>query len=204
VRAADGHIVGVGYANPRTTIAVRLVTHADEPLDAALIARRVDEAIALRRTLLPEATAYRLVNGEGDRLPGVVVDRYGDVLVYQLLTAGAARLATVLTDALVARLAPRTVYERSEGAVRREEGLADATGVRYGAGAFVRIAIRISVRRVEGQRCNARRLPERQHEDSRRHVLRIRGHVLARCEIGDFARTERLSVECDRLGAGDR
>ena len=133
-RAHDGRVLGVGYANPRTTIAVRLVAHGDEPaLDAALVARRIDEALALRGRLLPEATALRLVNGEGDRLPGVVVDRYADVLVCQMLTAGAARLAPAVLDVLQARLAPHTIYERSEGAVRREEGLADATGVRAGA-----------------------------------------------------------------------
>ena len=133
VLAQDGRVLGVGYANPRTTIAVRLVSHADEALDAALIACRVDEALAFRRTVLPGVTALRLLNGEGDRLPGVVVDRYGDVLVCQLLTAGAARLGAQVADVLQARLAPRTIYERSEGAVRREEGLADATGVRAGA-----------------------------------------------------------------------
>jgi 23S rRNA (cytosine1962-C5)-methyltransferase len=133
VRAHDGRVLGVGYANPRTTIAVRLVSHDDEPaLDAALLASRVDDALALRRAMLPDATALRLVNGEGDRLPGMVVDRYGDVLVCQMLTAGAARFAPDVLEALQARLAPRTIYERSEGAVRREEGLADATGVRAG------------------------------------------------------------------------
>jgi 23S rRNA (cytosine1962-C5)-methyltransferase len=132
VRAHDDRVLGVGYANPKTTIAVRLVSHRDEPFDDALVARRLDEALALRRTCLPAATAYRLVNGEGDRLPGVVVDRYGDVLVLQLLTAGAARLAPALVELLRERLGPRTIYERSEGAVRREEGIADATGVRAG------------------------------------------------------------------------
>src|SRR5204863_9277687 len=93
VRAHDGRVVGVGYANPKTTIAVRLVSHQDEAFDDVLLARRIDEALALRRACLPTRTAYRLVNGEGDRLPGVVVDRYGDVLVMQLLTAGGARPA---------------------------------------------------------------------------------------------------------------
>jgi 23S rRNA (cytosine1962-C5)-methyltransferase len=74
-----------------------------------------------------------VVNGEGDRLPGIVVDRYGDVLVCQLLTAGAAALAPLLFDALRDRLAPATIYERSEGAVRLEEGLENASGVRAGA-----------------------------------------------------------------------
>ena len=141
VRAHDGRVLGVGYANPRTTIAVRLLAHEDVPVDAALIARRLDEALAARAALLPGATALRVVNGEGDRLPGVVVDRYGDVLVCQLLTAGAAMLAPALFDALRDRLAPRTIWERSEGAVRREEGIADETGLRFGDEPPVPLAI---------------------------------------------------------------
>jgi len=97
------------------------------------VARRVDAALALRSAVVPRGTdAYRVLNGEGDRLPGIVVDRYGGVLVVQLLTAGAARLGPALLEALVARLAPRTVYERSEGSVRAEEGLGGARGVLWG------------------------------------------------------------------------
>jgi 23S rRNA (cytosine1962-C5)-methyltransferase len=129
VLAAGGGFVAAGYANPRTAIAIRVLTLDDEAIDAALIARRLDEAIELRRLVVPpETTAYRLVNGEGDRLPGIVTDRYGDFLVCQLLTAGAARLAGVLVEALQARLAPRGIYERSEGGVRAEEGLGGARG----------------------------------------------------------------------------
>src|SRR5262245_61926474 len=79
VESASGGFVAVGYGNPRTPIAIRVLSLADEPVDAALVGRRVDEAIAMRAATLPaELTAYRVVNGEGDRLPGVVVDRYGD------------------------------------------------------------------------------------------------------------------------------
>src|SRR5262245_57969990 len=91
VTAAGGAFVAAGYANPRTTIAIRVLTLDDEPVDGALIGRRVDDALALRRTVVPpDTTAYRVVNGEGDRLPGIVVDRYGEFLVCQLLTAGRA------------------------------------------------------------------------------------------------------------------
>jgi 23S rRNA (cytosine1962-C5)-methyltransferase len=133
ILADDGRVLGTGYANPRTSIAVRVVSQADEPLDDALVAHRIDAALALRRVVLPGATALRIVNGEGDGLPGVVVDRYGDVLVCQMLTAGAARLAPAVVRTLGERLAPATIYERSEGAVRLEEGLENASGVRAGA-----------------------------------------------------------------------
>ncbi len=133
VCAASGAFVAVGYAHPRTSIAVRVLSLLDEPIDAALVRRRLDEAVALRRAVLPpDLRAYRVLNGEGDRLPGVVVDRYGEFLVCQLLTAGAARLAPALVDGLVACLQPRGIFERSEGGVRAEEGLAGTRGVLAG------------------------------------------------------------------------
>ncbi len=94
VHAAGGRFLAGGYVNPRTPIAVRVLTLEGEAIDAALVRRRLDDALALRRTTLPAGLdAYRVLNGEGDRLPGVVVDRYGEFLVCQFLTAGAARLA---------------------------------------------------------------------------------------------------------------
>jgi 23S rRNA (cytosine1962-C5)-methyltransferase len=133
VVAHGGGFVAAGYGNPRTAIAIRVLTLDDEAVDAALVARRIDAALALRRAVVPpDTTAYRVVNGEGDQLPGVVVDRYGDYLVCQLLTAGAARLADALVAAFQSRLAPRGILERSEGGVRAEEGLGGARGVLAG------------------------------------------------------------------------
>src|SRR5262245_9098565 len=133
VLSSGGGFVAAGYANPHTAIAVRVLTVDDEPVDDHLVARRLGDALALRSAVLsPDTTAYRVVNGEGDRLPGMVVDRYGEFLVCQLLTAGAARLAGALLDALRSRLQPRGVYERSEGGVRAEEGPAGARGVLAG------------------------------------------------------------------------
>jgi 23S rRNA (cytosine1962-C5)-methyltransferase len=134
VHTAEGAYCGRGYLNPRCAIAVRLLTHADEPLDAAFFAHRVAAAMELRRLVVPsDSDAYRVVNGEGDFLPGFVADRYGEVIVVQCLTAGAARLQPLFVGALRTVLEPRGVYERSAGAVRREEGLRPAEGVVAGA-----------------------------------------------------------------------
>lgn len=131
--AADGAPLGVGYVNPRCTIAVRLLSRRDEPVDAAFIARRVAAAIALRRRVVADdSDAYRLINGEGDGLPGMLVDRYGASLVVQILTAGAEQLRPLLVAALVEQLAPRMIVERSEGGVRAAEGLGPATGLLAG------------------------------------------------------------------------
>src|SRR4029077_6932430 len=112
VHAAGGRFVAAGYCNPRTPITVRVLSLEDEAVDAGLVGRRIDAALALRSaTLEAGLEAYRVVNGEGDRLPGVVVDRYADFLVCQLLTAGAARLAPAIVEALQERLRPRGIYE---------------------------------------------------------------------------------------------
>jgi len=104
---------------------VRMLSRADETIDAAFVRRRVAAALELRRRVVgADTTAYRLLNGEGDGLPGFVADRYGDLLVLQCLTAGAERLKGWLVDAVVAELDPAAIVERSEGSVRRAEGLA--------------------------------------------------------------------------------
>lgn len=130
VQDASGAFLGRGYVNPRCPITVRLLTRSDEAIDAAFIQRRVATAHALRRAVVPPGTdAFRLLNGEGDFLPGVIADVYADTIVLQCLTAGAARLKPLLLEALDAALNPVGIYERSTGNVRREEGLEPAEGV---------------------------------------------------------------------------
>lgn len=200
VVGSGGRVLGVGYAHPRTTIAVRMLALDDVAVDAALVARRVDAALALRRAVLPaDLGAYRVLNGEGDRLPGVVADRYGDWVVCQFLTAGAARLAPWVVEALVERLAPRGVFERSEGAVRREEGLADRRGPLAGAEPPPRLEI------VEG---GARFLVDVLHGqktgfflDQRESRARIRALAAGRRVLNAFAYTGATSVAAGLGGA---
>jgi 23S rRNA (cytosine1962-C5)-methyltransferase len=101
------------------------------PLES--IQENLAAAIALRQTLVePGTNACRLVNGEGDGLPGLVVDRYDDVLVVQVTTRGMEKLKPVILDQLVKTLSPRSVYEKSNLPTRREEGLAEFEGRLYG------------------------------------------------------------------------
>ncbi len=133
IHSAAGDFLGRGYVNPRCPIVVRLLTRKDEPIDARFIQQRVTRALELRRTVVPPDTdAYRLLNGEGDFLPGFVADVYASTFVLQCLTAGAAKLKPLLVDALRAVLAPTIIYERSSGNVRREEGLQPEVGVLLG------------------------------------------------------------------------
>ncbi|HEV8715852.1 MAG TPA: class I SAM-dependent rRNA methyltransferase [Candidatus Binatia bacterium] len=133
VVAADGSIAGIGYVNPRCSITVRMLSRQLEDIDADFVYGRLTAALALRRAVVPaNATAYRLVNGEGDLLPGLIIDVYGPFIVCQSLTAGADLLKPLVVEGLVRLLSPRGIYEKSEGGVRQEEGLSNAAGVLWG------------------------------------------------------------------------
>ncbi len=116
--------IGTGYVNPRTLLAVRLLSsdiHA--AIDGAWFERRLQAALALRERIYAEPY-YRLVHGEGDGLPGVVIDRYGAVLVVQITTAGMERLQPLLLDALRKLLRPAGIVLRNDSGARELEGLA--------------------------------------------------------------------------------
>jgi 23S rRNA (cytosine1962-C5)-methyltransferase len=202
VHGAAGRFVAAGYVNPRTPIAVRVLTLEDEAIDRALVGRRVDEALALRRAMLPDGlVAYRVVNGEGDRLPGIVVDRYGEFLVCQLLTAGAARLAPALVECLQERLAPRGIFERSEGGVRAEEGLAGARAVLAGEEPPPRLAIEESGARflvdvLHGQKTGF-------FLDQRETRARLRRISAGRRVLNAFAYTGAFAVAAGLGGAAE-
>jgi len=124
VQDAAARSLGTGYVNPRSLICARLVSrHRDRPFSGALIGRRIALALALRERLYDEPY-YRLVHGEGDGLPGLVVDRYGEVLVVQLNTAGMERMREVVLAALKDQLNPAGVLLRNDSPVRTLEGLA--------------------------------------------------------------------------------
>jgi 23S rRNA (cytosine1962-C5)-methyltransferase len=138
---ADGDLLGFGYYHPQTTIALRMLSFDPALAPARLIDQRLTQAIALRKKIIPPQTdCYRLLNGEGDGLPGIVVDRYAGALVVQVLTAGAERMRDELLDCLQSRLTPRAIFERSAGAVRRQEGLSDRTALLCGE-AFTEVAV---------------------------------------------------------------
>jgi len=134
VVAAGGRPLGVGLLNTRSVITVRLLAQAGEDLDERFFRARLERAVALRARVAGGTTACRLVFGEGDLLPGVIVDRYGDVLVVQTLTLGMDRRKEMLVRLLCDLLAPRGVFARNDPAVRRLEGLPREAGWLAGGG----------------------------------------------------------------------
>jgi 23S rRNA (cytosine1962-C5)-methyltransferase len=124
---ARRRFVGRGYINPRSQIAVRLLTRGDEAIDERFLRRRLQDALDLRKRWIGDAEAYRVVHSEADRLPGLIVDRYGEVLVVQFLTAGIEALSGPLVAALMEIVRPRGIYARNDAPARQLEGL-DRTG----------------------------------------------------------------------------
>jgi 23S rRNA (cytosine1962-C5)-methyltransferase len=133
VRDASGRFVGRGFYNPDSQIRVRLFTWDEaRAIDADFWRARLRAAVRLRTEVLrlPEVTdAYRLVFSEGDLLPGLIVDRYADVLVVQVLSAGVAARRELFLDLLMDATKPRGILERSEGDALAEEKLAPARGL---------------------------------------------------------------------------
>lgn len=120
---SSGRLYGQAQFNPHSLIVGRLLTrNLETPIDAGFFARRISRAKALRERLIG-GVAYRLIHAEGDQLPGVIVDRFDDVLVVQLNTAGAELARDALVDALREVLAPRVIILRRDGRARALEGL---------------------------------------------------------------------------------
>ncbi|SNB46313.1 class I SAM-dependent rRNA methyltransferase [Geobacter sp. DSM 9736] len=122
---AGGGYVGTGHYNPRSLIAVRLLTRErGEDVDSAVFyAERFRRAQAYRQLIYPDLTSCRLVHGEGDHLSGLVVDRYGEILSVQFLSAGMEARRELVVEALQEVFSPRGIIARNDVAVRALEGL---------------------------------------------------------------------------------
>jgi 23S rRNA (cytosine1962-C5)-methyltransferase len=151
VVAPGGEVLGHGHYSPHSQIRVRLVAFGKEEPVADWLAVRIGEAVARRAEdpLLAGTDAVRLVNAEGDGLPGLVIDRYADVAVVRLATAGMAGARDEIAGALFERAGVRTVFERADAVAARRDGFAPRSGVLAGAPLAGPIAIDERGRRYE-------------------------------------------------------
>lgn len=133
VRAHDGRFIGRGYINHLSKILVRIFLRSEAEEEAAALERRIRAAVSLRKTLYGEENdCCRLIFAEADDLPALIVDRYGDVLVCELLSLGMDKRRELIADILERVCAPRGIYLRGDAPVRRKEGLPLENGVLRG------------------------------------------------------------------------
>jgi 23S rRNA (cytosine1962-C5)-methyltransferase len=131
VESSRGQFLGMAVYNPRSQIALRFLTHKDEPIDRAFIFSRVERALNYRRAFA-DLKSCRLIFAESDGLPAVVADAFGDVIVLQILCLGMEAFKRDITDALMEQLHPAGIYERNDVPVRELEGLTQQTGLLCG------------------------------------------------------------------------
>lgn len=129
-----GRYMGTGFYNSKSLITVRLLTHRQEGITDELIASRVKAACDYRRFVMnrPGTDSCRLIYGEADRLPGVIADRFGGVIVLQVLALGMERFTQTIADALLACEKPDCLLLQNDDAIRRKEGMECFTRVLYG------------------------------------------------------------------------
>lgn len=136
VRNTKGKFFGSGIYNSQSQIVFRRYSHHTQELDPAFLEKRIDEALAYRaRLALPGSephSAQRLIWSESDQLPGVIVDRYRDVLVIQTLTLAMSQLEPVLVDILARKLKPTAIIARNDAPIRRFEGLPQEKKIVFG------------------------------------------------------------------------
>ena len=134
VRVTDerGRFHGRAFYSDKSQIAVRLLTRENVPVDRAFFAERLRRAAAYRETVVENTEAYRLVHGEADLLPSIVIDRYGDYLVVQTLSQASERQKDLIVEILVEQFSPKGILERNDPKVRLLEGLPQSVSVLHG------------------------------------------------------------------------
>jgi 23S rRNA (cytosine1962-C5)-methyltransferase len=115
--------LGIGFYNPHSLIAVRFLSADDVDIDFRFFERRIASAFAIRKKMYPHSGTYRLVNGESDFLPGLIVDKYNEYLSVQTFSAGMDQRLTLVCDVLVSLFSPRGIVERNESPLRELESL---------------------------------------------------------------------------------
>jgi 23S rRNA (cytosine1962-C5)-methyltransferase len=132
VRNTNGKLLGSAYMQPQSLICARVYAPGEERgMDVELFAARLAAALAIRQAAF-DKPFYRLVYGDSDTLPGLIIDRFGDVLVLQLNNSGLERYRASLLEALIAAIGPRGILLRADSRRRREQGLATDSEVVYG------------------------------------------------------------------------
>jgi len=200
--SASGEGLGSGAYSPASQIRARVWSFdPGESIDAGFFRRRLVRAVESRRRLdlLGSRAACRLVFSESDGLPGLVVDRYGEYLVCQFLSAGAEAWRATLVELLAEICAPRGIYERSEGGARHKEGLQSRRGSLAGDEPpreleLVSGGARWIVDIANGQKTGA-------YLDQQRNRERVAAHARDADVLDAFSYTGGFSIACLRAGA---
>lgn len=194
----NGDFLGNAIFHPHSLITARLIGKEVEALDAAFFLERIESATRFREAIFAEESCYRLVHGESDRLPGLIIDRFGDYFVIQTLSAGMdARLSTIC-DVLEQRFQPQAIIERNDSGLRSYEELEQRKGVLRGDlqpnVEFVENGLRYSVNLLEGQKTGF-------FLDQKLNRLALRRYVQGASVLDCFSNQGGFALNAARAGA---
>lgn len=190
VYAFDGRFIGQGYINHLSKIIIRLLSYNEETIDDAFFYKRIEQSNN-RRVELGYENNYRVVFGESDLLPGLIVDKYGDYLSVQLLTLGMDIRKETIINSLVKIFNPKGIYERSDVPIREKEGLKQFKGWIYGEEQNPKVIIeenglKMLVDMENGQKTGYF-LDQKENRDNVKHYVKDKEVLDCFCNIGGFS-----------------
>lgn len=189
VCANDGRFVALGYINHLSKIIVRVLSYKEEPIEYQFFYNRIKSACDYRKAL-GYSDNYRAVFGESDLLPALIVDKYGDYLSCQFLSLGMEKRKDMIVDILKDIFAPKGIYERSDVAVRKKEGLLEQKGLLYGEVpdkiAICENGVTLFVDIKEGQKTGYF-LDQKENRDNLKHYVKDKRVLDCFCNMGGFS-----------------
>ncbi|MBI3194769.1 MAG: class I SAM-dependent rRNA methyltransferase [Ignavibacteriae bacterium] len=189
VKNFSNEFLGVGFYNPHSLIAVRLLSRKQEEINSEFFRKRIESAYQLRKKIYPDETSYRVVHGEADFLPGLIVDKYNDFLSVQTFSAGMDQRLPMICDVLESLLQPKGIVERNEAVIRTYEGLEQRAGIIRGRAEQTIISeygIKFSVDLLHGQK-TAFFLDQRENRKAFQRYVRGSSVLDCFCNAGGFA-----------------
>lgn len=185
----DGRFIGYGYINHQSKIIVRLLTRDETPIDYNFFYNRIKQANDYRINL-GYSNNYRVVFGESDLLPGLIIDKYGDYLSVQFLALGMEVRKEMIVDILVDIFKPKGIYERSDVSVRTKEGLKETKGLLYGEVPDTVIieenGIKLEIDIINGQKTGYF-LDQKENRDNLKHYVNGKTVLDCFCNVGGFS-----------------
>ena len=186
----DGRFVGLGFINHLSKILVRVLSLKEETIDRSFFYERIKQAVDYRRQLGYDNN-YRAIFGESDRLPGLIVDKYGDYLSVQFLSLGMEVRKAEIVDILVEIFNPKGIYERSDVSVRQKEGLKEIKGILYGENfnttvEIIENGLKMLVDLENGQKTGYF-LDQKENRDNLKYYVNGKTVLDCFCNVGGFS-----------------
>lgn len=195
LKSHSGKFLGVGFYNPHSLIAVRLLSRHEMEINKSFFHKRIANALALRRKMYPDGETYRVVHGESDFLPGLVVDKYNEYLSLQTFSAGMDIRLPLICDVLEELFQPKGIVERNEAPMRKLETLEQRKSILRGSVEPVMISengIKYVIDLLEGQKTGFF-LDQRENRKTFRRYISGANVLDVCCNDGGFA----LNAACE-------